>query len=111
VTTVCTGTALLARTGLLDGHRATTNNRAFSRVTNQGPAVSWIADAHWVADGKYVPSGGISAGINMSLAVTARALARATARQTASYAENTWQDEPTLDPFASFARPPTPPPE
>ena len=37
VTSVCTGAALLAKPGLLDGRNATTNKFSFKWVTEQGP--------------------------------------------------------------------------
>ena len=40
--TVCTGSALLARTGLIDGKHATSNKAAFKWVMEQGPKVDWI---------------------------------------------------------------------
>lgn len=67
VLTVCTGTALLARTGLLDGRKATSNKRAFDWVMEQGNAVEWIRKARWVVDGKYYTSSGVSAGMDMVL--------------------------------------------
>jgi transcriptional regulator GlxA family with amidase domain len=67
VFTVCTGTALLVRTGLLDGKKATSNKRAFDWVMTQGPLVNWIRKARWVVDGKFYTSSGVSAGMDMVL--------------------------------------------
>jgi putative intracellular protease/amidase len=65
VSSVCTGAALLARAGLLDGRRATSNKLSFKWVTEQGPAVEWILrQARWVEDGKFATSSGVSAGID-----------------------------------------------
>jgi len=65
--TVCSGTALLARTGLLDGRRATTNKMFFHEVAQQGPRVEWVREARWVEDGRFATSSGVSAGIDMAL--------------------------------------------
>jgi putative intracellular protease/amidase len=67
VHTVCTGTALLAKTGLLYGKRATSNKRAFDWVVTQGEKVNWIRKARWTKDGKYYTSAGVSAGMDMTL--------------------------------------------
>ena len=49
MTSVCTGAAVLARAGLLDGKSATTNHNAFAWVTQFGPAVLWDNVSRWVA--------------------------------------------------------------
>ena len=102
VTTVCTGTAILARTGLLDGRRATTNKRAFKWVTTNGEKVNWIREARWVEDGKFATSSGVSAGIDMALAVMARLYGAETAEQIAVAMEYEWHRDANWDPFAKI---------
>ena len=68
--TVCTGSALLARTGLLDHRPATSNKLAWDWVLQQGPQVQWIRQARWVDDGDVITSSGVSAGVDMALSLT-----------------------------------------
>jgi putative intracellular protease/amidase len=100
VTSVCTGSAILARTGLLDGRRATTNKAAFEWVTSQGEHVDWQKQARWVEDDHYFTSSGVSAGLDMSLALIARLSGQETAEQVATWAEYEWHRDPSWDPFA-----------
>ena len=100
VASVCTGSALLAKAGLLDGHRATTNKLAFEWVVSQGPAVQWQRRARWVEDGKFFTSSGISAGMDMALALVARLCGIERARQAAHWAEYVWNEDSDDDPFA-----------
>ena len=102
VTSVCTGSALLARAGMLNGLRATTNKRAFSFVASQGPDVEWIKEARWVEDGKFLTSSGVSAGTDMSLALIQKILGEEAADQAAIWAEYDWHKDATWDPFAKI---------
>ncbi len=105
VTTVCTGSAILARSGLLDGIGATTNKMAFDWAASFGPDVRWQKQARWVEAkgpaGHFFTSSGVSAGMDMSLAVIAHLEGEETARQVALWAEYDWHDDPTWDPFAA----------
>ncbi|MFQ5352827.1 MAG: DJ-1/PfpI family protein [Candidatus Binatia bacterium] len=98
--TVCTGTALLARSGLLNGRRATTNKALFAWVGEQGPEVDWIKQARWVEDGEFVTSSGVSAGMDMALAVIARLMGEQAAEAIALGTEYQWHRDPAWDPFA-----------
>jgi len=102
VASVCTGAALLAKAGLLDGRQATTNKRAFAWVASQGPHVRWVARARWVEDGRFFTAAGVSAGIDMSLAVIARLLGRDASERLAAHAEYDWHRDPSWDPFAAM---------
>lgn len=100
VTSVCTGSALLARAGVLDGVRATTNKRAFAWAASQGDEVNWEKQARWVEDGKFFTSSGVSAGMDMSLALIARLLGEEAAEQVAMATEYEWHRDASWDPFA-----------
>ncbi|MBT3557374.1 MAG: DJ-1/PfpI family protein [Rhodospirillales bacterium] len=100
VTTVCTGSAILAKTGLLDGRKATTNKIAFEWVTTCGPDVDWQKQARWVEDGKYFTSSGVSAGMDMALGFIAHLMGQEAAEQTADWAEYDWHQDAGWDPFA-----------
>lgn len=100
VTSVCTGSALLAKAGLLDGVRATTNKLAFDWVISQGPQVNWQKQARWVEDGRFFTSSGVSAGMDMALALIRKLLGEETAEQVALWAEYEWHQDANWDPFA-----------
>ena len=53
---VCTGSALIARTGELDGLKATSNKRSLEWVKSCGKAVKWQERARWVRAGKFLHS-------------------------------------------------------
>jgi putative intracellular protease/amidase len=99
VHTVCTGTALLARTGLLDGIRATSNKRALDWVITQGEKVNWIRKARWTKDGKYYTSAGVSAGMDMTLGFLADRHGIEFARKVAFEIEYNWIENMEEDQF------------
>ena len=101
-TSVCTGSALLAKAGLLDGIKATTNKAAFAWVCEQGKQVDWQVQARWVEDGKFFTSSGVSAGMDMSLALIKSVLGQETAEQVAFWTEYDWHQDPDWDPFAEL---------
>jgi transcriptional regulator GlxA family with amidase domain len=98
--TVCTGSALLARTGLLDNRPATSNKNAFEWVKRQGALVQWVSHARWVADGDIYTSSGISAGIDMTLAFVRDQLGYEIAASAAKRMEYVWHEDWRADPFA-----------
>ena len=101
-TSVCTGAALLARAGVLDGRRATSNKRAFGWVAGQGPKVNWVRQARWVDDGNVVTSSGVSAGIDMALHLIGRIAGPAVRDDIATRMEYEWHSDAADDPFAAI---------
>jgi transcriptional regulator GlxA family with amidase domain len=100
VLTVCTGSGLLAKTGLLDGMAATGNKMAFEWVKSTGRKVRWRKRARWVADGKYYTSSGISAGLDMALGFVSDRFGETRARDLAGVMEYSWSADKDSDPFA-----------
>lgn len=99
---VCTGSALLAKAGLLDGRRATTNKAAFSWVADQGPEVDWVRQARWVEDGPFFTSSGVSAGMDMTLGAICRLHGQTVAEDVAKWCEYSWHQDSEWDPFAKI---------
>ena len=91
---VCTGAAMLAKLGLLDGKPAATNHGAFGWVSQFGPAVLWDSVARWVDAGHYVTSAGVSAGTDMAFHLVSRLAGRAVAENAARAAEYDWHRDP-----------------
>ncbi|WP_396634747.1 DJ-1/PfpI family protein [Maribacter sp. R86514] len=101
VLSVCTGSALLAKAGLLDGKKATSNKRAFSWVETQGADVNWDKKARWKIDGKYYTSSGVSAGMDMALGFLADRHGIDFARKVAKEIEYNWTEDKDNDNFVA----------
>jgi transcriptional regulator GlxA family with amidase domain len=101
VTSVCTGSGVLAAAGLLDGYRATSNKRSFSWAESQGPNVEWVRQARWVADRNRWTSSGVAAGMDMTLALIGHLHGDELAGRVADGVEYDWHRDPTWDPFAA----------
>ena len=79
----CSGSVMLAETGLLDGHRATCSWWLAADFRQRYPAVKLEADALVVEDGGIITTGGASAVQQLMLRLIARAGGEELAQQTA----------------------------
>jgi transcriptional regulator GlxA family with amidase domain len=91
VASVCTGCFLLAEAGLLNGLSVTTHWEDIPDLKSQYPLLTVIENQRWVREGKYITSGGISAGIDMSLFLVSDLVSLELARKTAKQMEYRWQ--------------------
>ena len=83
---VCTGSLLLAKAGLLKEKKATTHWGALKLLKKLSPSTQILTNKKFVYD-KYYTSAGVSAGINMSLHIIEKLLGKKIARNTAKYIE------------------------
>ena len=102
VTSVCTGSAVLAAAGLLDGYRATSNKAAFEWVREQSGKVDWIAQARWVQDRDRWTSSGVAAGMDMAAALLADLFGTDVAHRATTRAELEVHEDASWDPFAKI---------
>ncbi len=101
ILTVCTGSILLSRTGILDGRCATSNKRVFA-WTKTAPGVNWIKKARWVKDERIYTSSGVSAGMDMALGFVSDLLGHPAAKQVSQEIEYEWDEDPGSDPFSEL---------
>ncbi|MDD4321474.1 MAG: DJ-1/PfpI family protein [Acidaminococcaceae bacterium] len=97
---ICTGSALLARAGLLNDKKATSNKKAFVWVMSTSDKVKWLKNARWVVDEKFYTSSGVSAGMDMTLGFVSDQYGVDNARQIAQDIEYIWHADKEQDSFA-----------
>lgn len=99
VIAVCTGSVLLAKTGLLDGMEATSNKLSWQWVTSEAPGVRWIRAARWCVSGKFYTSSGVSAGIDAALGFIADMHGLDEAQRIAVTMEYVWNSDKNAELF------------
>lgn len=97
---VCTGAATLAKSGVLNGRRATTNKAAWSWPIQFGEGIEWVPTARWTEDGNIWTSSGISAGIDMTYAFFRKFLSPAVVDRVINSLEYTPHVDEHWDPYS-----------
>ncbi|MFS0722407.1 GNAT family N-acetyltransferase [Paenibacillus sp. 1P07SE] len=93
---ICTGALLLAKSGLLEGKRATTNRRAMDLLAELAPpSATLMENVCYVDNGSIITSAGVTAGIDAALHLIAKLLGEQRAIDTASRLEHDWRREPS----------------
>lgn len=72
VASVCTGAFFVAKAGLLEGKKATTNRVALDLFQTSFPNIEVIRNVKFVDEESVMTSAGISAGINMALHIVSK---------------------------------------
>jgi transcriptional regulator GlxA family with amidase domain len=88
VMSVCTGAFVLAEAGLLDGLSATTHHFGFDVLAADHPRIKVVRDARFVDNGKFITSGGVSAGIDAALHV----VEKLTGHDNAEWTAHEWME-------------------
>ena len=95
VTSVCTGSLLLAKTGLLQGRHATTHWGALDTLASLQAGVT-VEREHRVVDDGIISSAGVASGIDMAFYVVESLFGRDVADETAHYIEYRRDGKPAL---------------
>jgi len=85
VLSVCTGSLVLAKAGLLEGLSATMHWKAVDAMQQAAPHTTLLPEKRWVDNGRIILSAGISAGLDMSFYVISKLIGDEAARETAQY--------------------------
>jgi transcriptional regulator GlxA family with amidase domain len=84
---VCTGSFIIGKTGLLDGAQATSHHYTYEEFETTFPQIKLIKNTKFVDNGKIITAAGVSSGINMSLHVISRLFGEELKAKTASQIE------------------------
>lgn len=93
VLTVCTGSIILGKLGLLDGLEVTTWHGAIDRLAACAPGASVRAGVRYTDNGRLISTAGISAGIDGALYLVSKICGPEVARRTARYMDYDYWNE------------------
>ncbi|MBF6163372.1 helix-turn-helix domain-containing protein [Streptomyces gardneri] len=108
IASICSGAFILAATGLLDGHRATTHWLAAAELATRHPDIEVDAEVLYVDNGSLLTSAGAAAGIDLCLHMIRRDYGSATAADAARAAVVPLEREGGQAQFIVHDQPPTP---
>ncbi|MDB5429325.1 MAG: ThiJ/PfpI domain protein [Caulobacter sp.] len=80
IVSICEGARVVARTGLLDGHAATSHWSSLKGLAKAYPAATWVRDLRYVQSGRMISTTGVTASIPVSLALIEAIAGRPAAR-------------------------------
>ncbi|KAH9479868.1 Isonitrile hydratase [Psilocybe cubensis] len=66
---VCTGSIMVAHSGILDGRQVCSNKFILKEMATAGTLnrkVKWIGDRRWIVDGKLWSAGGVTCGVDLA---------------------------------------------
>lgn len=100
ILSICNGAGILAKAGIPDGRKATTNKDFFKEIAASGPKTQWIGRARWVNDGNVWTTSGVSAGADGTLAFMSSLLPEKLVTECVNMMEWRRAYSPDDDPFA-----------
>ncbi|MGK8509697.1 GlxA family transcriptional regulator [Nocardia asiatica] len=108
IASICSGAFILAATGLLDGHRATTHWLAAAALAARHPDIDVDPDVLYVDNGSLLTSAGAAAGIDMCLHMVRKDYGSAVAADAARKSVVPLEREGGQAQFIVHDQPPTP---
>ncbi|MGC9669629.1 GlxA family transcriptional regulator [Planosporangium sp. 12N6] len=108
IASICSGAFILAATGLLDGHRATTHWLAADTLAKLHPSIEVDPDVLYVDNGQFLTSAGAAAGLDLCLHLIRRDHGSAVAADAARLSVMPLEREGGQAQFIIHDQPPTP---
>lgn len=93
VLSVCTGAHILAETGLLNGHSATTFHMHFNWLATEYPEINVTREERYTDNGKIITSAGLSSGVDAALHLVSKVQGLERAKTLAMVLEYDWNND------------------
>jgi AraC family transcriptional regulator, transcriptional activator FtrA len=98
VLSICVGAQVVADSGILAGHSATSQALMLPVLAQTHPEVNWVRGVRYVDDGQFISSAGVTSGVDATLYTLQRFFGRAKVLETAArvgYPHTQFLDDPT----------------